>query len=66
MWSGVSRRRFAWWGQDFGTVEVSALVAQGVLQDALGPRRRAFDAGGGRARWLARRAGAWWIGEPPP
>jgi hypothetical protein len=21
--------------------------------------------GGGRARWLARRAGAWWIGEPP-
>ena len=21
--------------------------------------------GGGRALWLARRAGAWWIGEPP-
>jgi len=31
----------------------------------IGEAEEAVPAGGGRARWLARRAGAWWIGEPP-
>jgi hypothetical protein len=64
MWSGLSRELFCLvagmiecrWEQRLWRVIRGVFISE--VQEPV-------PVGGGRAPWLARRAGAWWIGEPP-
>jgi hypothetical protein len=64
MWNGLSRERFAWWMAWLSGARTMALYRWRHADGGCWVEVVAAS-GGGRAGWVARRAGAAWIGWPP-